>query len=287
MKNIKLSSKICILFLLLFLVFTGFHADAAGPLVSKPGNKHNLSGSNTGVTYRAKSLLEDPNNLRGQQICIFCHTPHSANVAEGAPLWSRAFSSQSFQRYSTSPVSSLKIRDIPAASYGKGAQPNGSSKLCLSCHDGVSRLGAVYNGPEITMYNDKNVIEGVASFNSAENKMKTGHHPVSFVYTPTIAGDITTAKSVTYQMPLLTQVKLDKLSRMQCTTCHDAHQNMSSDTDCYGGTCDNTYTRKMAPFWVYGANNSGSLDQRDVCVTCHPMNAGVGFSNPWPYPAPP
>ncbi|MEI7818052.1 MAG: hypothetical protein WCI45_12770, partial [Desulfuromonadales bacterium] len=148
-----------------------------GKKVSELTNKHNLSALNIGNTYRATddyNALTNP-SPRGRQICIFCHTPHSANVVGQAPLWNRAFSEQTFQRYTSL---TLKIRGIANAQYGVGAQPNGSSKLCLSCHDGVSKLGAVYNGPEIPMENS--LITGLSKFDSS--KMKTGHHPVSFVY---------------------------------------------------------------------------------------------------------
>lgn len=266
-------------------------AVAEGPKISSnsttgSGNKHNLSGlnANTNVTYKATN---DPtNNPRGQQICIFCHTPHNANVVGQAPLWNRKFSSESFQRYSTS---TLQIRKITEAQYGLGAQPNGSTKLCLSCHDGVSSLGAVYSGAAITMMSGKDVITGVASFNpNNTSKMKTGHHPVSFVYNEAVRAAVQAGRTPTnvFTLPILAEVKLDKQSRMQCTTCHDAHQNKSNDTDCYGGPCGSTYTRKIAPFWVYdGGTNSASTDQTAVCNTCHPMTLlDPAFTPPWPTP---
>jgi cytochrome c553 len=266
-----------------FILTAVLQAIAAGPMVSQPGNKHNLSALNSGAGIVYKATNDPINNPRGLQICIFCHTPHNANVVGQAPLWSRKFSSESFQRYSTVP-NTLQIRKISDAQYGTGAQPNGSSMLCLSCHDGVSKLGDLYDGSKIAM-SGADVISGITSFKPSTNKMKSGHHPVSFVYTAAIAASINSGKLVTtYQMPLLTQVKLDKLGRMQCTTCHDAHQNMSNDTDCYGGTCNGTNTRKMAPFWVYGVNNNGDTDQQAVCTTCHPMNAEAGFARPWPTP---
>lgn len=267
---------------ILITVLLRYHqASAAGPKVSEIGNRHNLSaigrqvGSSSYTSnINAYQATNDPvNNPRGQQICIFCHTPHNANTAGQTPLWNRSFSSESFQRYSSS---TLQIRKIASAQYASGAQPNGSSRLCLSCHDGVSRLGELFTGSSITMVRD--VITGLSSFNPSTSKMKSGHHPVSFVYTADIAATINEARTPTvFTMPALSQVKLDKYSRMQCTTCHDAHQNMSNDTECYGGTCDQTNTRKIAPFWVYGFNNAASTDAQAVCTTCHPMD-----TIPWP-----
>jgi hypothetical protein len=286
-------------------------AVAPGPKVSEVsvssgGNKHNLSAkawpnaysgayntvnlvSNPNTTYKA---TDDPTgNPKGQQICIFCHTPHSANVEGGAPLWNRRFSTETFSRYSSG---TLQIRlksatTTATAGYDASWQPDGSSKLCLSCHDGVNttdhRLGDVLNGGPIAMTND--VITGIASFNPTNNKMKTGHHPVSFVYDATIRDAILSSKP-SYTLPptsgALAVVKLDKNSKMQCTTCHNAHQNQTDDDDCYGGSCTPT-SRKKTPFWVYGASGVAPTDRDAVCQACHPLDAGApGFTTPWPTP---
>lgn len=282
---------------LTLVISLAYQARALGDKVSEPGNRHNLSSSNTipGFLYKATS---DATNIRGQQICIFCHTPHSANVVGQAPLWNRNFSAQNFQRYTST---TLQIRHIGAAQYGVGAQPNGSSKLCLSCHDGVSRLGAVYNGAEIAMVKD--VIDGLASFNPSTNKMLTGHHPVSFVYltgfnSGSQTGSVLSALPAKYRfMPQSSagKVKLFDTNRnsngwMQCTTCHDPHQNQSIETGpgtCYDsgglpGACDtSTYTRKVAPFWVYhGTNTTATQDTSTVCKVCHALAASGTPS--WP-----
>jgi cytochrome c553 len=272
-------------------------ACAAGLKISEPGNKHNLSNTITNSTVTYKASGDASTNPRGTQICIFCHTPHSANVVGQAPLWNRYFSSDTFQRYSSS---TLQIRKISNAQYGGNVVPSGSTKLCLSCHDGVSKLGAVYNGPEIAMVGGSITNPGVididsrASFNSSKNKLKSGHHPVSFVYTQAIADTINSTKpgvaALTYKMPVEPNVKLDKQGRMQCTTCHDAHQNQSSfDNQCYpsGGACTTPNTIKIAPFWVYGGAGDAATDQQTVCTTCHPMNAGYtnyDATKPWQTP---
>lgn len=265
----------------ILVVSIAYQALAVGPKVSEPKNPHNLSAANTISGFQYKATNDAANNPRGQQICVFCHTPHNSNVESQGPLWNRKPSAEtSFQRYSSS---TLKIRgEVSAALYGTGAQPNGSTKLCLSCHDGSSRLGDVYTGGEIAMVKSVIDINGISSFNNSSNKMKSGHHPVSFVYTAEIGRAIESARGLTadnstYKMPSLSAVKLDKQSRMQCTTCHDAHQNMTDDTVCYGGPCDSTFTQKVAPFWVLGTSGVAATDQQSVCTTCHPMVAG-----PWP-----
>lgn len=255
-----------------------YQARALGPKVSEPLNKHNLSAFNSIPGYLYKATNDSVNNPRGQEICIFCHTPHNANVEGGAPLWNRKFSTQVFQRYTGSSL--FVIKNDSNANYGvagqRNYQPDGSSKLCLSCHDGVSSLGTVVNGTAIPMLND--VITGIASFNPADaaNKMRYGHHPVSFQYNSAVASAINLVKgSNSYKYPpSIPAVKLDRQGKMQCTTCHNAHQNQSDDTAFYPTPND---TRKIAPFWVYGAGGAATAsdDQQSVCLACHPMDAGA------------
>ena len=297
--KILFTGTLSLLFSMPLVYFAG--AAAPGPKVSELGNKHNLSavartvGTSSLVpntnTYRATGDLST--NPGGQQICIFCHTPHSANVAEQAPLWNRNFSAQVFQRYTGS--STFRIKNLAAAGYGAGAQPNGSSKLCLSCHDGVADMGNVLRGGPITM--SKNVIDGIASFNPATNKMRYGHHPVSFVYATgytftsspeSQSGTVLPGLPADYVFPQTLDgkhtVKLKDTYRdgrgwMQCTTCHDPHQNQSDEADCYGGVCDGTNTRKKAPFWVYHkTGNTAAVDHDAVCTACHNLIAPA----PWP-----
>lgn len=308
-RKVLISAAVTTLILMQFADQAG--AVAPGPKVSElsasgTGNKHNLSAkarvfgttSYTAANPNLYKAVDDPvTNPSGQQVCIFCHTPHNANVAAGAPLWNRAFSTQTFSRYSSA---TLQIRvnsaaRTPAQYTSPAWQPDGSSKLCLSCHDGVATntLGGVLRGGPIAMnpiggdFISSNTAVSWASFSPATNKMKLGHHPVSFVYNAAVASAINTVKAPTNTYvfpPSLAAVKLDKNSKMQCTTCHNAHQNQSHDDQCYGGlgNCISPNTRKKAPFWVYGLGGSASADQQAVCLSCHPMDAGSGFVAPWP-----
>src|SRR5690606_21340263 len=61
-----------------------------------------------------------------QRICIFCHTPHNADTTVvDAPLWNHAVTNKTFQLYN-----SPTFDAVPG-------QPQGASRLCLSCHDGT------------------------------------------------------------------------------------------------------------------------------------------------------
>jgi hypothetical protein len=268
---------------LVTLCGAGYEAFARGPMISSmgKGNKHNLSAQNSaGLTYYATN---DPvNNPRGQQICIFCHTPHSAQ-SQGA-LWNRRDTSQTFARYTSA---TLDIKNIPASQYAN-SQPNGSSRLCLSCHDGATGLGDVVWGGPIAMNINSIPAGDVMSFNSSTNKMKTGHHPVSFVYATGFNYAAQTGTMISGLQPpggftlpslvipsMAAYVKLqdskhDGNGWVQCTTCHDPHQNMGNDVLTYPSS-----TRKISPFWVYsGAVGvapgwSATTGHDAVCTSCH------------------
>lgn len=252
---------------------------AAGPKFLNGGNKHNLSSTNTGVTYQAAP--GDPLG-RDTQVCIFCHIPHNGNT--DGPLWNRKASSATFARYSTQTLV-IRRSGVPS-SYD---QPNGSSRLCLSCHDGVTAgadlniLGDVAVGGAIAFPAGKGRIDVNSISAFTDQKMKTGHHPVSFVYDAAVYQAISSAKAGQgYKLPSNPSVKLQKINNknwMQCTTCHDPHQNQTAET---------TYplsSRKIAPFWVLGTSGDATTDRDTVCTDCHTINRSFGiYSSPWPWP---
>ncbi len=251
---------------------------ATGPKVSASTNKHNLSSASAN-TYRAIAT-GDPTG-RDTEICIFCHTPHNS-TPQGA-LWNRKDTPvTSFGRYS-SPTLYIthNAAAIAAAKYG---EPNGSSRLCLSCHDGVTALGLVKNGAQIFMQGGNDLITGIAKFDA--NKVKLGHHPVSFVYdTNVVAALVSKLQGGPYKLPTLVQ-RLDKNKYMQCATCHDPHMNQSFE-DVYPST-----TRKVAPFWAYHnvANTTAAQDHDALCQDCHAYTSVpgspplIGNTGPWPWP---
>ena len=80
----------------------------------------------------------DPRTVKASsesQVCVFCHTPHAATPAL-TPLWNKQVSGATYQVYTSSSLDAQAIA-------GTLAQPGGSSKLCLSCHDGTLAIGNV------------------------------------------------------------------------------------------------------------------------------------------------
>lgn len=106
--------------------------------------KHNLSTTGPGVGGNA--------NTGTTEICVFCHTPHGANATAAPPLWNRKIGGTSnttttyLANYTAYSSESLDAR-MSSVQSGWDGKPLGSSKLCLSCHDGTIALGNVVNAP--------------------------------------------------------------------------------------------------------------------------------------------
>lgn len=195
---------------------------AADRKTSIRDSRHNLSVSGKG---EIKSLTET-------RVCIFCHSSHNSST-EG-PLWNHATTSTGkFKTYSRSTMSSLP------------EQPNGATKLCLSCHDGTIAVGAIRGiSNPIPMKNVGGAGEIPQGYKSNLGTDLTGTHPVSVKYEQNIA----MANGNLKWPPLDPEKKVgtDADGYIQCTACHDPH-----------GSKSNRY-----PFW-----NKGTFDE--VCVVCH------------------
>jgi len=238
---------------LLFLM-TGISA-AAGKKISEDGNKHNFSSTNTAVNFRAI----DTGDPRSTEICVFCHTLHHSS-GEG-PLWNRRSTTVSFFKRYSSPT--LAIDDAVLQGASEYGQPNGSSRLCLSCHDGITALGAVFTTPLSNIH----FIDVRSGSSGPDVKIGyetySSHHPVSFKYNQTVRNLLISPpyNKEFWDTPPTdkdVKVRLDKQERMQCTTCHDPHQDQSDTPSA------------TTPFWT-----TGTYDK--VCMSCHKIQPAY----PW------
>ncbi len=199
-------------------------ADAAVGGAGFVQSRHNFSVSST-AKIRAKAVAGD---AKDSEMCVFCHTPHSASAQRA--LWNHFESDVIYTPYRSSTAK---------ASIG---QPTGASRLCLSCHDGTVALGMVKSRRQsIALQGAVNVMPKTRSNLGTD---LSDDHPVSFPYNSMLAakdGDL-------LPPPRSGPVQLDANGEMQCTTCHDPH-NDSNDK-----------------FLVL--NNAGSA----LCLTCHNFN---------------
>ncbi len=172
--------------------------------------KHNLSVTGPGPLRAYKE----------RQVCVFCHTPHAAR--KEAPLWNRADSGRTYITY-WSPT-------LDAYGQGGGPEVDGSSRLCLSCHDGTVALGDVLQGGPIQMQPGAERIQPKGGLSGVD---LSGSHPISFQVTDSLI-----ARNNAKDMPLkpLSAIKadrdvtLDSNDKVQCTTCHDAHSNKNDQS---------------------------------------------------------
>jgi predicted CXXCH cytochrome family protein len=160
-------------------------------------SKHNLSLSGPGDLKAATET----------EVCIFCHTPH--NATSEAPLWNRHSSGATYIPYNST---TMKARV---------GQPTGSSKLCLSCHDGTVALGLVRSRPTPIQF-QRGIVGLPADRRSNLGTDLSDDHPVSFTYDSALA-----LESGQLQDPatLNQRVRLDPNKQLQCTSCHDPHDN--------------------------------------------------------------
>lgn len=76
------------------------------------------------------------------EICVFCHTPHGANLAQAgqAPLWNRLLPEDTSYTVYDSP--NFDAQDLTGT-----RRPKGVSLACLSCHDGTISFDSLINAP--------------------------------------------------------------------------------------------------------------------------------------------
>lgn len=231
-------------------------------------NRHNFSRFSTKASGPKAVDSSDDYSTR---ICIYCHTPHGGRPQ--TPLWNRNDpASGAFPLFGS--ALGLAIVDDPAAKsaaqYGTDPEgyPNGATKLCLSCHDGATAIGQMANGRTIAMSSLRMDYAGADTytFNPATQSAKIANsHPVSFKYDATVAGLINvyhgyTAGNTGYLPPVDPSKWLDSKNRVQCTTCHNPHQDTRIDTA--------TVTGYTLPFW---RNYTGDdvADYDNTCIVCH------------------
>lgn len=148
----------------------------------------------------------------GGQICIFCHTTHGADTTvPDAPLWNHEVTNRTYELYNSPTMDATP------------SQPEGVSRLCLSCHDGTIAVdsyggnrGVIFLGGDLAIGAD-----GLAN-----------DHPVSFSYTDALA-DIDGGLFPPTSSPsgLGSTIHDDLLinGRLECSSCHDVHNGPAAE----------------------------------------------------------
>lgn len=206
--------------ILVVLIAAAFVVGLAGiASAAITGTKHDFSSSGTGQGANSST-----------EICKTCHVPHSAPGNADGPLWNHDLTTETFSTY----VSATNSLD---ATLNEPGAAGGVSKLCLSCHDGVTAIDA-YGGNTPTL----GAITGVANLGND----LSDDHPISFTYDSGLAatdGELAdpgaTNEVGAGAYPLFAS------QQMECASCHDPH-----------GTSNTKFLR-------------GSLTNSALCLNCH------------------
>ena len=254
--------------LLLFLMFGVALIAAAQGVSDVSMSKHNLSVTGPGPVAASSET----------QVCVFCHTPHGASSAPNAPLWNRELSAQTYIPYTSSSLDAETIA-------GQLQQPAGSSKLCLSCHDGSMAIGTVnVSGGQQNVSIDMNGVgpggempagSGTQSgFTRNLDSDLTNDHPISLTYDTTLVNldgelrDPALAVEVGLRSPgVRPQFPLEATGpaneqQLQCASCHDPHL-----ADLVAGQPQKFLRGNRMQLATPGASFDSSTDI--VCLGCH------------------
>ncbi len=182
------------------------------------GTKHDFSssGDNTGQGFGISV-----------EKCDACHVPHNADeTGTEALLWNHEITNATFIIYSSSSLDTAT------------EQPSGSSKLCLSCHDGTVAIDA-FGSNTGTFTISGSVLIG--------NDL-SDDHPVSFIYDTALAqadGELYDPATADSGVGGTIQSDLLFSNKVQCASCHNAHDNTNG-------------------YFLRVSNNRSGL-----CRTCH------------------
>lgn len=195
-----------------------------------------ITGSKHDLTYNGNTYYTDATT----EICVFCHTPHNANVSAGvAPLWNKTY-----------------VSNVTYTAYGNTSRGTAtatamtsSTKACLSCHDGTQAMNSLANGPgsgnTSIPSTGLNAITGVAVIDGDF----TNDHPIGVIYTT--ANDLRTPAAAgvggIVRINAVNSVfATSGADTVECASCHTVHADSG-----------------LALFLPFA--NTGS----QLCISCH------------------
>ena len=216
------------------------------------------------------------------ELCVFCHTPHGSTTDASikAPLWNRTLSTATYSGTYESTSLQANINELRAG-------PGGTSKLCLSCHDGTIATGSVSVlagqfagnismsgiGPGGVMPSGSGTTTG---FTRNLGTDLSNDHPISFTYDTTVAtadGElrfppytsgttlVTSNRLPGGAKPLL---PLDD-NKVQCASCHDPHIRESNPLE----TTSIKFLRLNRFQKVPPSGTSFTQTDDIICLACH------------------
>jgi len=170
-------------------------------------SKHDLS---------AASATSGPKATENRITCLFCHAVHKP--AALAPLWNRSDSDVEFTFYSSNYLNNYLGMQAPTMSDLSASK----TKLCLSCHDGITALGNLFNIAPNTLQMTGTMGQDVVIGSDLSND-----HPVLYDVKPGAGPPTAPGTDPEIQLPLDGDpVKVyGPTNRVECVSCHDPHNN--------------------------------------------------------------
>jgi predicted CXXCH cytochrome family protein len=165
----------------------------------------------------AGTIKGSPHDFRGYlwkhsgEICNPCHAMHGTKTLP-APLWDHDLPTQTYTMYG---------QTYPPTMDGKvSSKPDGLSKICLSCHDGII-------APDV--YGGNMCGTGVLFDQDMMGTVSSNSHPISFKYNTALTMkdrdlyDPSTKLSGVIGSTGTINADMLFLNRMECASCHDVH----------------------------------------------------------------
>lgn len=206
-----------------------------------------LSGQNNSGNYHQFS----GSSWNNDNSCVACHISRDQTEAGRFRMmygsWDPANKVQSFEVYSQND------------SFRHSSEPTGSTKLCLSCHDGqVASVSHFIGNPEEMMGMSMDKLTEYLSNN----------HPVSIVYDSRLAMVESGLNDPNITLSGLGGTIAEDLlenGRLECISCHDVHD--LANRNMFSGNMENTMNNGFqhdASYTLRKSNQHSAL-----CLTCH------------------
>lgn len=176
------------------------------------------------------------------EICVYCHTPHSAAKTGGTavlPLWNRSYNTgATYTPYSSSTMNATMPTTL-----------SGASGACMTCHDGTIAVSALYNIPNDTTGAPT---AGVGNVNAA---MKLNAGPAAF------STDLSDDHPVGITFMEGAGTEMNALATVQASSNVRLFGGSTDQVEC--ASCHNVHSFTYTPF--LRSTNAGSA----MCLTCH------------------
>jgi len=200
------------------------------------------------------AALSEAWNSRAE-ICRVCHVPHDHGVAAknymNGLLWNHGVSSATYTMYNNAWSSTLTGT--------QSAQPDGTAKLCLSCHDGTVALDTYDKYTNTTTYIDSVGYDAgfkTPGFLDGANLDLRGTHPLSIAFPAGQDGDginFNSTAATNWANGATIASTLDN-GKVQCSTCHEVHNK---------GSVAGTHLLRSPQTVAQGGTAS------ELCLKCH------------------